>query len=143
MKSFVLMTALLTVFTLASEAQVRADRKTVNSNISKQVRPNVLKEVRTIAPTFSKSEQAEIKKILGRDYVPVFSERGELSIATPSSVKHVRALGGGFSKNPGSVASNILIHSGWVLATSKDVLDAMRSKLGAQRFRQLEAIVSK
>lgn len=135
MKSFVLVAVLLTAFTFSSKAQIRT-----KAQVSKV---NALKEVRSIAPTFSRSEQAEIKKILGRDYVPVFSEKGELSIATQRSVKHVRALGGGFAKNPGSVASNILIHSGWVLATSKDVLEAMRSKLGAQRFQQLEAIVSK
>ncbi len=135
MKSFVLIAVLLTVFIFSSKAQVRTTER-----VSKA---NVIREVRSIAPTFSRSEQAEIKKILGRDFVPVFSANGELSIATPKSVKHVRALGGGFAKNPGSVASNILIHSGWVLATSKDVLEAMKSKLGAQRFQQLEAIVSK
>ena len=135
MKTTVLLTSLMAAITLSVNAQVRTTEQ-VNKNIE-------MKQVRAIAPTFSKTEQAQLKKILGKDYIPVFNEKGELSIATARSVKHVRALGGGFSKNPGSVASNILIHSGWVLATSKNVLDAMKSKLGAQRFKQLEAIVSK
>lgn len=95
------------------------------------------------APTFTKEQQAKISQILGDAYIPVFTPKGELSIATKASVGHVRALGGGFSKSPGSVANNILIHSGWVLATSKQVLEAMRSKLGPERFKQLEAIVKR
>ncbi|GAB3948724.1 hypothetical protein GCM10028805_23810 [Spirosoma harenae] len=94
------------------------------------------------APTFTKDQQSQIKKILGSAYTPIFSSNGELSIATKTSVSHVRALGGGISKSPGSVANNILVHGGWVLATSKKVLDAMKSKLGGERFSQLEAIVS-
>lgn len=135
MKTSIVLSALLTAITFSVNAQVKTTNQ-VNKNLE-------MKQVRAIAPNFSKTEQASIKKLLGKEYIAVFNERGELSIATPKSVKHVRALGGGFAKHPGSVASNILIHSGWVLATSKDVLDAMRSKLGAQRFKQLEAIVSK
>lgn len=135
MKSVVLFSVLLTALSFTAQAQVKP-----NDQLKKNTE---FIQVRAIAPTFSKNEQAEIKKILGKDYIPVFNEKGELSIATARSVKHVRALGGGFSKGTGSVANNILIHSGWVLATSKNVLDAMRSKLGAQRFQQLESIVSK
>ncbi|WP_257668144.1 hypothetical protein [Parapedobacter tibetensis] len=139
MKSIVLVAVLLTACFLSSTAQIRA-KKEVDRSV---VNADLLKAAETDAPTFSRSEQAQIAKILGRDFVPVFNEKGELSIATQQSVRHVKALGGGFSKNPGSVASNILIHKGWVLATSKDVLEAMKSQLGAQRFQQLEAIVSK
>ena len=100
MKSVVLFSALLTALSFTANAQVKVkDQLNQNGEFIK---------VRAIAPTFSKTEQAEIKKILGKDYIPVFNERGELSIATARSVKHVRALGGGFSKNPGSVANNIL-----------------------------------
>ena len=97
------------------------------------------------AAPFTKVQQAEIKKVLGDDFVAVFSSKGELAIATKASVGKVRALpGGGFSKNVGgSAANNILIHSGWVLATSDEIMQSMKSKLGKERFAQLEAIVAK
>jgi hypothetical protein len=97
------------------------------------------------ATTFTKAQQAEIKKVLGSDFVPVFSSKGELAIATTASVSKVKALaGGGFQKGVnGNAANNILIHSGWVLATSDEIMQAMKSKLGKQRFAQLEAIVGK
>ncbi len=139
MKTIMLAAVLLTACSLWSTAQVRPSETSAERRM---VKADLLKAVEADAPTFSKSEQAEIAKILGKDFIPVFSQNGELSIATQKSVRHVKALGGGFSKNPGSVAANILIHKGWVLATSKDVLEAMRSKLGAQRFQQLEAIVA-
>jgi hypothetical protein len=94
---------------------------------------------------FSADEQAEIKKVLGTDFTPVFSSTGELAITTKTAMRKVKMMpGGGFSKlPPGSKANNILIHSGWIAATSLEALKAMKSKLGQERFEQLEAIVGK
>ncbi|GEM_PF-2255605 len=95
------------------------------------------------APTFSKTEKAQIKQLLkGSEYAPVFSNKGELAIATKKSIKNVKPLRtGGFSKVNPSVANNILVHSGYVLATSKELLNSMKSKLGKERFQQLETIL--
>lgn len=96
------------------------------------------------APTFSAAEQKKIQQILGSDYEAVFSSKGELAIATKASVGQVKALpGGGFTNTKPSAASNVLIHKGYVLATSEEALKSMRSKLGAERMKQLEAVIAK
>lgn len=96
------------------------------------------------APTFSAAEQKKIQQILGSDFEAVFSPKGELVIATKSSVGQVKTLpGGGFTTGKPSAASNILIHKGWIAATSEEALKSMRSKLGAERMKQLEAVIAK
>lgn len=93
------------------------------------------------APSFSKEQQTKIKDLLGSDYVPIFSPKGELAIATPSGVSHVHTLtNGGFRKPASSMSFNILIHKGWVLASTLAAQD-MKAKLGVERYNQLVAIL--
>lgn len=95
------------------------------------------------APTFTKTQQSEIKRILGKEYVPVFSSKGELAIATKESVSSVKPLaGGGFSSLKASAAKNVFIHKGWIYKSSyQAALNDMKSKLGEERFKQLEAVL--
>lgn len=98
------------------------------------------------AATFSSAEQATIKNILGKDFAPVFSAKGELVITKGTAINKVKVLpGGGFSNlsKAASVAKNELIHKGWVYKSSKQVLESLQTQLGQERFNQLEAVLSR
>ena len=96
------------------------------------------------APTFNAKERAQITKLLDGAYIPVFSKKGELAIATNRSIRNVKALRrGGFSKVNPSVANNVFVHKGYIYKSSQEILQSMKSKLGKERFQQLEAILSK
>jgi hypothetical protein len=100
-----------------------------------------------VNPTFSLAEQVAIKKILGTDYIPIFSTKGELAIATKSSINKVKVLAnGGFSKLPIQNSTNIIIPD-YAQANryigSLEIMDALQSKLGKERFQQLSSILSK
>lgn len=97
------------------------------------------KEVR-----FSKADQEEIQKVLGKEYKAVLGKDGQLAIVAPRYVSEIKATPrGGFSKLPGSAANAVFAayEKAWVYRqSSKDILT---SKLGQERFTQLKAIMEK
>jgi hypothetical protein len=91
---------------------------------------------------FSKADQENIQKVLGKDYTAVLSRDGQLAIVTPKSVGEITsAPRGGFSKLPGNAASVTFAayEKAWVY--KKDTKDILKSRLGEERFKQLSAIM--
>ena len=97
------------------------------------------KEVR-----FTKADQEQIQKVLGKDYKAVLGKEGQLAVVAPRYVSEIKATSrGGFTKLPGAAANAILAayEKAWVYKqSSKDILT---SKLGEERFGQLKAIMEK
>jgi len=97
------------------------------------------KEVR-----FTKADQEQIQKVLGKDYKAVLGKEGQLAIVAPRYVSEIKATPrGGFSKLPGAAANAVFAayEKGWIYRqSSKDILT---SKLGEERFGQLKAIMEK
>lgn len=93
---------------------------------------------------FSKADQEEIQKVLGKEYKAVLGKDGQLAIVAPRYVSEIKATArGGFSKLPGAAANATFAayEKAWVYRqSSKDILT---SKLGQERFTQLKAIMEK
>lgn len=95
--------------------------------------------------SFSKAQQTQIAKILGKDFTPIFSSEGELVVTKGTSIRSVKALPGGGFSNVSKLASaekNELIHKGWILRSSKQALEAMKTQLGEERFKQIEQVLA-
>lgn len=94
--------------------------------------------------SFTKSDQAEIQKILGKDFTAVLGDQGQLAIVAPKSVSGIKSTArGGFTKLPGSAANATLAayEKAWVYKQSS--LSMFESKLGAERVKQLESVMAK
>ncbi|MGM9478047.1 hypothetical protein ACS5PU_16590 [Pedobacter sp. GSP4] len=93
-------------------------------------------------PKFSKRDQAEIQKVLGKDFTAVLGKDGQLAVVTPNKVADLKSTSrGGFTGQPGMAANAILAayEKAWVYKQSGAVL---KSKLGEERFNQLKTILT-
>ncbi len=95
--------------------------------------------------TFTRDEQAKISAILkGTKAAAVFDSKGAMRIDKSSNIKNVRAIsGGGFQQPDGGLAAWALIKSHWVLiADDVAQVGQLRTQLGAEKFKQLNQILS-
>lgn len=93
---------------------------------------------------FSKAEQAEIQKILGKDFTAVLGEKGQLAIVAPKSVSAIKSTPrGGFSGLPTNAANATFAayEKAWVYRQSDK--NALMAKLGQERFKQLETVMAR
>jgi hypothetical protein len=91
---------------------------------------------------FSKDEQMQIQKVLGKDFTAVLGDKGQLAIVSPKSVADIKSTAkGGFSKLPANAANAVFAayEKGWVYRQSS--LEILKSKLGEERLTQLEGIM--
>lgn len=94
--------------------------------------------------SFTKADQAEIQKILGKDFTAVLGEQGQLAVVTPKSVAGIKSTAkGGFSKLPANAANAVFAayEKAWIYRQSS--LEMLQSKLGVERVKQLEAVMAK
>ncbi|TKC05562.1 hypothetical protein FA048_17720 [Pedobacter polaris] len=92
---------------------------------------------------FTRAEQQQMQKVLGRNFTAVLGEKGQLAVVTPDKVGQLKSTArGGFSGMPGLAANAVLAanEKWWVYKQSGDLL---KSKLGEERFNQLNAILAK
>lgn len=92
---------------------------------------------------FTRAEQAQMQKILGKDFTAVLGEKGQLAVVTPDKVGQLKSTPkGGFKGMPGLAANAVLAanEKWWVYKQSGDLL---KSKLGEERFNQLNKIIDK
>ncbi|TCC86467.1 hypothetical protein EZ428_23665 [Pedobacter frigiditerrae] len=92
---------------------------------------------------FTRAEQQQLQKVLGRNFTAVLGEQGQLAVVTPDKVGQLKSTArGGFSGMPGLAANAVLAanEKWWVYKQSGDLL---KSKLGEERFNQLNTILAK
>jgi len=91
---------------------------------------------------FSKRDQADIQKVLGKDFTAVLGKDGQLAVVTPNKVADLKSTArGGFSGQPGAAANATFAayEKAWIYKQSGKILE---SKLGRERFNQLKAIMT-
>lgn len=94
------------------------------------------------AVKFTKAEQQQVQKILGRDFTAVLGGQGQLAVVTPDKVGQLKSTSrGSFTGMPGLAANAVLAanEKWWVYKQSGDLL---KSKLGEERFNQLNKILT-
>ncbi|WP_025144590.1 hypothetical protein [Pedobacter jeongneungensis] len=92
---------------------------------------------------FTRAEQQQLQRVLGRDFTAVLGDQGQLAVVTPDKVGQLKStVRGGFSGMPGLAANAVLAanEKWWVYKQSGDLL---KSKLGEERFNQLNSILAK
>lgn len=92
---------------------------------------------------FTKAEQQQVQKILGKDFTAVLGEQGQLAVVTPDKVGELKSTPrGSFNGMPGLAANAVLAanEKWWVYKQSGALL---KSKLGEERFNQLNQILAK
>lgn len=91
---------------------------------------------------FTKAEQQQMQRILGKDFTAVLGPQGQLAVITPDKVGQLKSTPrGSFSGMPGLAANAVLAanEKWWVYKQSGDLL---KSKLGEERFNQLNKILA-
>lgn len=92
-------------------------------------------------PTFNATERSQITSILkGTGVSAKFDRNGEMRIDQTKNISKVKALPNGGFKQPGGNLAWALIKSHWVLIADNHV-NQFKTKLGQEKFNQLEAIV--
>ena len=91
---------------------------------------------------FSKEEQAEIQKILGKEFTAVLGSKGQLAVVAPKDLGRIKVTQrGGITGSPSKAANAVFAayEKAWVYRqSSKQMLEKI---LGQERFKQLETIM--